>query len=113
MELRRASRDLSPLSRPLPLYYSAMNLVRGVLLAHFGDFGKPRHGLTYKGGTKLLDCTAAVAKGGTFTRFAQTVMPRTNLEGAVLSLGDILSVIPELWSRFHLLDARLGVALQW
>lgn len=107
VELRRASRDLSPLSRPLPLYYSALNLVRGVLLAYFGEFGPPRHGLAYKGSSALVECAASVTKEGTFTRFAHSVAPQLSLEleGKVLSLRDAFAVIPELWADFPLLKA--------
>lgn len=104
VELRNASRGTSALSRPLLLYYSALNLIRGVLATHKGDMGSPSHGLQYKGGTSLLECTATASKAGTFVEFtALCGLEADRYKGQPMSLADVLGVVPELTADFGLL----------
>lgn len=106
VELRRASRDSSALTKPLMLYYSMLNLTRGVLLAFQGDFGSPSHGLRYRAGPTLLECKAEVSNQGTFRTFAKSIgMPSADLDNKTYSLRDLFAVIPELQGDFHLLNS--------
>lgn len=104
LELRQASREASSLTKPLLLYYSMLNLTRGVMLAHQGTFGAPSHGLSYQAGPSLLDCAAKVASKGTFRAFAEGIgVPKPDLDGKTYSLRDLFAVIPEMQSDFPLL----------
>jgi hypothetical protein len=106
VELRRAAQGASILARPLMLYYSALNLVRGVLLTYVGDIGGPSHGLRYRPGAGLLDCTAEFCKTGTFVRFAGSMgLHPQNLQKTVFSLRDLFAIIPELKNDFQLLHS--------
>lgn len=105
IELRRASRDSSALTKPLLLYYSMLNLTRGVLLAFQGDFGSPSHGLRYRAGPTLLECKAEVGAQGTFRTFAQSLgTPIADLDNKIYSLRDLFAVMPESQGDFYLLD---------
>src|SRR5262249_46872934 len=105
VEFRRASRTASMLTRPLMLYYSALNLVRALLLAYTGNIGGRAHGLSFREGASLLECRAEVMDKGTFPAFATSVGAPPNLPGATLSLRDLLAVIPEMMNDFPLLNA--------
>jgi hypothetical protein len=107
IELRRAAMDTSVLTKPLLLYYSALNLVRGVALAFAGSAGAPTHGLSYSAGTTLLDCKAKVQQRGTFPTFAQSMgAPAADVApGKEYTLRDLFAVIPELRTDFGLLNA--------
>jgi hypothetical protein len=62
------------LTRPLLLYYAALNLTRGLMLPFLGRMGPEHHGLRFVEGESLLDCGAKVAKGGgTFGEFARSL----------------------------------------
>lgn len=106
IELRRASGDASALTKPLLLYYSMLNLTRGVLLAYQGDIGAPSHGLQYRAGLTLLDCKAEVGKKGTFRAFAKTIgVPASDLDNKSYSLRDLFAVLPESQADFCLLSS--------
>jgi len=106
VELRRAGIDASLLTKPLLLYYSMLNLVRGVMLPTRGDFGARAHGLSYSSGPTLLECKAEVSPRGTFRAFAESVgVPPADLDKRVFSLRDLFAVIPETLRDFYLLRA--------
>lgn len=106
VELRRAARDASVLTKPLLLYYAMLNLARGLMLAIRGEYGPRMHGLTYESGKTLLDCKAVVSSKGTFRTFAQTLgMPDSEVDKKSYSLRDVFAVIPEMLSDFRLLSA--------
>jgi hypothetical protein len=103
IELRSAASGTSALTKPLLLYYSALNLARGTLLAHLGDMGIPRHGLAYVAGPTLLECKAKVCDG-TFLKFAQLLgTPPELLDRKEYTLRDLFAVIPEMLNEFQLL----------
>lgn len=104
VELRRASKDTSPLTRPLLLYYSCLNLVRGWLSVQKSGMGKPRHGATFKPGASLLECSARIDKDGTIPRMLYHY--GMNLAaGTELSLLDCITQIPELKRDIRLVSA--------
>lgn len=105
VELRRASQGASPLTKPLLLYYSMLNLTRGMMLAYLGTLGKTGHGLTFHLGPKLLECAAKVSLHGTFRKFAEGVgVPPSDLDGKTFSLRDLFGILPELQDEFKLLQ---------
>jgi hypothetical protein len=97
VEFRAAARNISILTRPLPLYYSSLNLLRGFnALGQGVKPNKSRHGLTFTGedeanffkmGAKFCE--------GTFTEFlrAQDVPYQKDTE---ITLGQALSRIVEM-----------------
>jgi YaaC-like Protein len=108
VELRKASRGTSPLTRPILLYYSALNLARGTLMTQIGHMGEPGHGLNYQGAETLLSCGArAKKKGGTFVEFSEALHgPKiADYQNKLITLRDVLATIPELASDFALLKA--------
>lgn len=106
VELRRASRDTSSLTRPLMLYYAALNLIRGVMLTYTGDIGNPSHGLKYAPGPSLLECSAKPTRSGTFKAFALTIgVEPDDVTNKTYKLRDLFALVPELRSDFALLNA--------
>lgn len=106
IELRDAAREASSLTKPLLLYYSMLNLTRGVMLAHVGSIGAPSHGLGYQAGPTLLECRAKVSPRGTFRTFAEGLgVPSTDLDGKTYSLRDLFAILPELRDDFQLLNS--------
>lgn len=106
VELRKASRGATALTRPLLLYYSALNLSRGAMMILSGHMGSPTHGVRYEGSDSWLLCSAKVTKKGTFVELSHLL--GMNLDCFIhrsFSLGDALGQIPELLSDFHLLNA--------
>ena len=104
VELRQASSSTSPLTRPLLLYYSALNLVRGVLLVADGSIGAPSHGLTFSRGGTLLDSAAIRTKNGTFLSFERFLgASDSDTTTSSISLAELLAQIPELIEEFNLL----------
>ena len=90
VELWKVSREATVLTRPLLLYYSMLNLVRGVMLPRLGTFGEPSHGLSFTSASTLLDCKATVTKNGTFRRFAESLGATGDLiEGRSYTLRDL------------------------
>ena len=97
VEFRGAARNISILTRPLPLYYSSLNLLRGFFALGQGvKPSKSRHGLTFVGedeanffkmGAKFCD--------GTFTEFL-TAQDVPYLKNTEITLGHALSRIVEM-----------------
>lgn len=108
VELRIAARGTSALSRPLLLYYSSLNLARGMMMIFAGHMGASGHGLKYVGAEHWLNCSARTTKKGTFREFTETLgISSTKLQDKQISLRDALAQIPELLSDFSLLEAGL------
>lgn len=107
VELRRASADTSPLTRPLLLYYSALNLVRGWQSVLKGGMGKPRHGATFKKGSSLLDCGLKLDKEGTLPQFI-SYYNATAPAVSELSLRDCLTQIAELKRDIKLIPETIS-----
>jgi hypothetical protein len=101
VELRRSASTLSLLTRPLPLYYSFLNLLRGFLATGPEVISRSAHGLKYTPGAMLE--ASAVISGGTFKEYVESrgVNPSA---GFRISLRDCLEHIPEICSR--MLDAN-------
>jgi hypothetical protein len=96
IELRRAAGNTTILSRPLVLYYSGLNLARGMMLAYFGSAGKPTHGLRFSAGTTLLECSAEVCAAGTFPEFMKSVgIPLEEYTRKTFALRELLLMVPE------------------
>jgi hypothetical protein len=105
IELYDASLNTSTLTRPLLLYYCALNLVRGALLARHGETSSASHGMTYIAGSDLLDSKAKMSKNGTFPRLIESIWGghTENTNSQSLTLLEILAQIPELRHEFHLI----------
>lgn len=104
VELWKASRGSSILTRPLLLYYSILNLTRGMMLPRLGTFGEPSHGLSFTSAPNLLDCKATVTKSGTFRRFAESLgVTGDRIDGRSYTLRDLFAVLPEMHADFPLL----------
>lgn len=113
IELHEAARNTSTLTRPLLLYYCALNLVRGVLLARHGEAGAATHGMRYKAGNDLLACTAEISKVGTFPKLVESIWEghADTTKQQTITLKDALSQIPELRHEFRLIGITTsGVA---
>lgn len=105
LELHEASLNTSTLTRPLLLYYSALNLVRGALLARHGEAGATSHGMRYSSGIDLLNSAAEITKGGTFPRLIESIWAHhaATTKNQSLTLKQALSQIPELRHEFCLI----------
>jgi YaaC-like Protein len=105
IELHEAANNTSTLTRPLLLYYCALNLVRGALLARHGEAGAATHGMRYKAGQNLLACTAEISKAGTFPKLMESIWGghAESAKNQIISLKDVLSQVPELRHEFHLI----------
>jgi hypothetical protein len=111
VELQRAAANTSQLTRPLLLYYSCLNLIRGMLSVQSGGMGKPRHGAAFKSAGSLLDCGAKLDKDGegTIPRLVQLYGGNSkDLAGLEVSLQDCLAEIPELKRDFTLIPGSVS-----
>lgn len=104
IEFHDASTGASMLTRPLLLYYSALNLIRGALIARHGGTGAASHGMKYVRADNILECSAEIKKGGTFPHLVESVLGSNAPDTAnqVLSLRDVIAQIPELLSEHRL-----------
>jgi hypothetical protein len=93
-ELRNAGRDSSLLTRPITLYYSFLNLLRGVMALVPEVISPSQHGLAYKSNSQLLLCEAKLTPG-TFGSYLDC-MKLPWKEGLTISLQYCLSRIPEV-----------------
>ena len=110
IELRRVAREATILTRPLLLYYSALNLARGIMLAYPGEAGHPTHGLRFVSAPSLLDCTAQVCAKGTFPQFMQSLeWPPDQYEGKSFSLRQLLLMVPETLRDHNCIAEESGV----
>jgi hypothetical protein len=102
LELRNSARQASALTRPLLLYYCALNLLRGILGVTKGGMGDPFHGATYVSDPSLLDCKAKIKTSGTLLEVQKKLFGQ-DLAGKEISLLQCLAQMPELLSDFPLL----------
>ena len=107
-EFRRAASGGSLLTRPLSLYYSALNLMRAMYAMKVESAPAPRHGLVFKEAPSLLDCTATPACG-TFADYLAANQV-TNVTAA-FTLRDCLACIPEVGDEFIALDVGYPTCL--
>jgi len=103
IELRNSSKELSPLTRPLMLYYSALNLMRGLLSVTKAGMGKPGHGAKYVSAPQLLDCKAVIGKSGTLSEGQKSFFGQ-DLVGQEVTLLHCLAQMQELSGEFTLLQ---------
>lgn len=103
IELRNSARGASPLTQPLLLYYSTLNLIRAVLGVTKHGMGHPSHGARYVSAQSILDCKAAIAKRGTLPE-GQIVLYGQDLVGQEITLLQCLAQMPELIPEFKLLE---------
>ena len=105
VEFREASRHSTLLTNPLTLYYSFLNLKRAALVFVSKKIppGK-QHGLRFKKGTELFNCSAVLCNKGTFIDYLDSLQvayqPATEF-----TLDDALSRIIEIahdYSSSHL-----------
>jgi hypothetical protein len=108
IELRESSLSSSILTKPLLLYYSCLNLIRGVLLASRGDLGDHSHGLKYEAGESLLQCKATVLKNGTFIKLLESFNDPDigKLIGKSYSLEEFLLSVPEIIEEISLITQK-------
>jgi hypothetical protein len=106
LDLQESCHGLSILTRPIPQYYAALNLVRGVLLTGFGDMGKTTHGAAFIPSASLLDSKVRVCKSGTLRKFVDHLYagsdpspPPAPLEDEAWTLRELLRSLPHV-SRF-------------
>lgn len=113
VELYESSKDTSTLTRPLLLYYCALNLIRGALLALHGEAGKS-HGMRYTAGSDLLSCTTTISNDGTFPRLIRSLWPThaASTQNQTLTLKQIFAQIPELRHDFHLIGISESIVTE-
>ena len=70
VELRRANNNMTLLTRPLPLYYSFLNLLRACFAMVQDEIPKVGHGLKYRSAADILECAATLC-AGTFTTYLE------------------------------------------
>jgi len=98
-ELRNAGRNSSLLTRPITLYYSFLNLLRGVMALVPEVLSPSQHGLTYKSNAQLLLCEAKLTPG-TFGTYLDCVKWHWK-DGSTVSLKYCLSRIPEILLEYQ------------
>ncbi len=92
-ELRDASVTTSPLTRPILLYYSMLNLLRAIMALGPEKIPSPAHGLKYVAASDLFDCGAKAASG-TFSEYLDAI--GHSAPAGLMSLRDCLRQIIEL-----------------
>jgi hypothetical protein len=102
VEFRQGSRNAGLLARPLPLYYSFLNLLRGFLAADKQIIATPGHGLRFSKGHDLFASIATITSG-TFADYLAAIGP-ANTSGVSLSLEDCAAAIPEIGGDYVSLD---------
>lgn len=98
LEFRRAVRNTTLLTAPLPLYYSFLNLVRAFLALRTGRLATRAHGLTFVNRADLLSCGAKLT-GGTFGDYL-VAEAAAWAKGTVITMDDALSRIIEVWRDY-------------
>lgn len=98
VELRRASHSTTLLTKPLPLYYSALNLTRAALAVVSNASPAPAHGLRHVQSPDLLENGATVSQG-TFRDYL-AACGCAEIPTTPLRLRDCLSTIPEMGEHF-------------
>jgi len=95
VEFRAAARQGSILTRPLPLYYALLNLLRGFYALKNDAKPKAGHGLRFEGINEPdIFQTAAEITDGTFTNYL-AVLSAPNQRGTLITLHDAFSRIIE------------------
>jgi YaaC-like Protein len=108
VEFRAAARQGSILTRPLPLYYSLLNLLRGFFAMSQGAEPKKKHGLIFvRESEPNIFQTGAELTDGTFTDYLDALkIPRQ--KKSVITLGEALLRIIETAADY--ISASIGQA---
>lgn len=69
IEFREAAQSATLLTRPLPLYYSFMNLTRGFLALREDKISRRNHGVRFRGASDILDAAVTFEDRGTCREF--------------------------------------------
>jgi hypothetical protein len=109
VEFRNASSATTLVTRPLPLYYSALNLARAGIAVVSGRQPTPAHGLKHIRASELLSNAAKVVPG-TFTDFL-SAWKSPHLGKGQLSLEDCFAALPELADQYSLIPGRASRAI--
>jgi hypothetical protein len=109
VEFRNASRATTLVTRPLPLYYSALNLARAGIAVVTGNQATPAHGLRHITSSDLLSNAAKVVPG-TFPDLVGAVQSAVSL-GNQLTLDDCLAALPELADQYSAIPGRISRAV--
>lgn len=109
VEFRSASRATTLVTRPLPLYYSALNLARAGIAVVTGTQATPAHGLRHITSSDLLSNAAKVVPG-TFPDLVGAVQSSVSL-GSQLTLDDCLAALPELADQYSAIPGRISRAV--
>lgn len=109
VEFRNASSGTTLVTRPLPLYYSALNLARAGISVVSRKQPTPAHGLKHIRASELLSNAAKVVPG-TFTDFLSAWKSPHPDEGQ-LSLGDCFAALPELADEYSLILGQASRAI--
>lgn len=100
-EFRESARDLSLVTRPLPLYYSLLNLTRAFYVMKTGMLADRSHGLSDSGTDGLLEARASTHKnGGTFRELCALLGWKDDIP-STFTLKDCLSQVPEICWQFN------------
>lgn len=68
IEFRKSYQNMSILTSPLLLYYSFLNLLRGIYALKYEKKASKRHGLCFISGDNILNCSAKI-NSGTFSDY--------------------------------------------
>lgn len=100
-EFRDSARGLSLITKPLPLYYSLLNLTRAFYTMKTGMAAGRSHGLKSGDTEGLLESSASVNKtAGTFRELC-TLLGWNDQIPSAFTLKDCLSQIPEICWQFN------------
>jgi YaaC-like protein len=104
IELRNAAIGAGALSRPLLLYYSCLNLLRGTLLVFNAGMGQPLHGATFKQAADIFACAAEIGAKGTISQMLAIFgKPSSETKGQRFTVEECLAQMTELRRDYDLL----------
>lgn len=109
VEFRSASRTTTLVTRPLPLYYSALNLARAGIAVVTGRQATPAHGLRHVTSSDLLSNAAKVVPG-TFADFVGALGSAAQ-PGHQVTLDECLAALPELADQYSAIPGQIGRAV--
>jgi hypothetical protein len=109
VEFRNASGATTLVTRPLPLYYSALNLARAGIAVVSRRQPTPAHGLKHIRASDLLSNAAKVVPG-TFTDFL-SAWNSPPLGQSQLSLDDCFAALPEIADQYSMISERASRAI--
>lgn len=109
VEFRSASRATTLVTRPLPLYYSALNLARAGIAIVTGHQATSAHGLRHIISSDLLSNAARVVPG-TFADLVDAFRSAVPL-GNQITLDDCLAALPELADQYSSIPGRISRAV--